>query len=405
MEIVLIVAIWTVMVKRGVEDIMHTARGGTPPRLAASKARRSSGAAGRYWSTLWDDTFDDMLSKHTARRARRQANPSTPRPRGAATQFFAGWLQDGRRAVGRKWEDGWTRADEKRREKATRPRPDQETVPGEVVPNAQDEDRPQDGDGPEPHVVPDEDGRTDLRFGDDPTDPTGTKQCPECHGTVLVDGEVCLSCRDRQEQRNQHWDDQEPERCPKCGTTMTTAPNIGDPMSYDGKGIYRCPSCDYKIRRSPETTDDFTQEGPTTMTATATEITGLDSAIKFCDDIEQICSSQVSYHDTQGQKATASATAYQSLVSYIDQGEAMIAAAGITGDTATQFATAKEQATAAAADMERAAAEQAAAQEKAASAAAAIAAAGKVLAGFKPGQEFYDSRPDAPDREFLTAGR
>jgi hypothetical protein len=394
MEIVIVVAIWTVMVKRGVEDIWHTARGGTPPRLAAAKARRSTGAAGRYWSTLWDDTFDDMLSKHTARRARRQANPSTPRPRGAATQFFAGWLQDGRRAAGRKWESGWTRADEKRREKATRPRPGQDTVPGEVVPNAQDEfmcrscgkrpavpstlwcssctpsqdgggDRPQDGDGPEPHVVPDEDGRTDLRFGDDPTDPTGTKRCPECHGTVLVDGEVCLSCRDRQEQRNQHRDDQddEPPSCPKCLTTMTTAPNIGDPISYDGKGIYRCPSCDYKIRRSP--TDDSTQEGPTTMTTTIPtgEVVGLSDTIKFCEGSAEAFRAQV--HATE---LTIAATA----------------AGGDTSQGAAKLATAMELCTAAAAAMDEAAAEY------------------KSHVGI---QEQYNANPGAGDRDFILAGQ
>lgn len=338
MEIVIIVAIWTVMVKRGVEDIWHTARGGTPPRLAAAKARRSSGAAGRYWSTLRDDTFDDMLSKHNARRARRQANPSTPRPRGAATQFFAGWLQDGRRAAGRKWESGWTRADEKRREKATRPRPGQETVPGEVVPNEQDgngrdgderQDRPQDETEdrprPEPTPVPDEDG---------------------------------TSGQDEDE-------DEEPPSCPKCLTTMTTAPNIGDPMSYDGKGIYRCPSCDYKIRRSPETTDDFTQEGTpmTTTIPTDTEVVSLNKAIEYSESTARVATE---------------------MISSIDFTQANLASGGVTGIALDEFSTAKENFGSIATAMERAASE------------------------FKAQlaiQEAYNANPGAGTKDFIMGGR
>lgn len=314
MEILIVVAIWTVVVKRGVEDILHTARGGTPPRLAAAKARRSSGAAGRYWSALWDDVWTDLHQRHVAKRA----NPD--RPRGAATVFWSNL-----------WRDGWVAAERRRQRRTARPRPGQETVPGVVVPNAQDGDGdgdgPQDGDGPEPHVVPDEDGRTDLRFGDDPTDPTGTKQCPECGGNVLVNGEVCLSCRDRQEQRNQHWDDQSvPDQ-----DISPTAPST-------------------------------TQEGPT-MTATTTEVVGLDSAIRFCED---------------------SARAYRAQIQATEQTLAALAAGDVTGPAAQTFTQAMEQTEQAAASMDAAAAE---------------------LLRHKQVQEAYLANQGAGTRDFILAGQ
>lgn len=375
MEILIIVAIWSVVVKRGVEDILHTVRGGTPHRYAAAKARRESGAAGRYWSTLWSDTFDDMLAKHTERRARRQASPSTPRPRGAASQFFAGLFQDAGRSARRSWRDGWTVLDERRREKATRPRPGQETVPGEVVPNAQDgeqpmyvkdgrrwgncdtcgkrmvllphqttcawctyqrsggesnpdamrltveeanrwtagpgpsrdedgdEDRPQDGDGdgdrpaPEPRLVQDGDGRTDLRFGEDEDDPTGVSSCPECDGTgINKDGGICESCRDRQEQRNQHYEDQTaPDSGPESGADEDISP-IAWPT---------------------------TQEGSTMTTTIPTgEVTSLSQTIRFCED---------------------SAQAYRAQAHAIEQTQATLTAEEVSGPAAGAFALAMEQ--------------------------------------------------------------
>jgi hypothetical protein len=144
---------------------------------------------------------------------------------------------------------------------------------------------------------------------------------------------------------------------------MTTAPNIGDPMSYDGKGIYRCPSCDYKIRRSPEPTDDFTQEGPTTMTATTTEVVGLDSAIRFCED---------------------SARAYRAQIQAIEQTQAALAAGDVTGPAAETFSQAMEQSNLAAASMDSAAAE---------------------LLRHKQVQEAYLANQGAGTRDFILAGQ
>lgn len=440
MEIVLIVLVWTVVVKRGVEDLLHAARGGTPHRYAAAKARGRSGAAGRYWDALRDDTFDGMLRRHNERVARRAAGSSSsvPRPRGAATQYFAGLFQDGRRAVRRSWEAGWVRADEKRRERSTRPRPGQDTVPGDVVPNAQDdepamyvkdgrdwgncdtcgqrmvllpyqstcawctylrfggdsnpdasrltadeakrwtrgpgpgqdEDGPQDGPGPDPRTTQDEDGRTDLKFGDDPTDPTGTKQCPECDGTGLVDGEICLSCRDRQEQRNQHHDEQEDGmrdawrvRYPNGQSAITEDGEFYKDRHGYGLTKVRGHDTDQGFRVTHEYPDATpTQEGPT-MTATTTEVVGLDSAIRFCED---------------------SARAYRAQIQAIEQTQAALAAGDVTGPAAETFSQAMEQSNAAAASMDAAAAE---------------------LISHKQVQEAYLANQGAGTRDFILAGQ
>jgi hypothetical protein len=289
-------------------DVGFGVRGKASPRLTQARARRTPGAASRYFSELWDDAWSDASKK---RAARRQGQASSSRPRGAATSFWANWLQDGRRAAGQSWERGWVRLDEKRREKATRPRPGQVTVPGTVVPNVQDEteDGPVFRPGPEPHVVPTEDGRTDLRFGDDPDDPTGVSSCPECGGTSITEDGICLSCRDRQEQRNQHWDEQdEPDSVPDY------VPDF-DP--------------------SPATP---TTEGPTTMTTTMPtgEVTSLSQTIRFCED---------------------SAQAYRAQVHAIEQTQATLAAEEVSGPAAAAFSSAMEQSHAAAASMEVAAGE------------------------------------------------
>lgn len=244
MEILIVVAIWTVIVKRGVEDIWHQARGNTPHRYAAAKARRSSGAAGRYWGALKDDTFDGMLRRHNNRVGRRAERRSArPRPRGAMGRFFGTATLHARRSFWQRWDEGWTRREEKVRAKTTRPRPGQQTVPGEVVPNqdetqdgpqdgAQDgpenemQDRPQDEAGPDPRTVPTPDGGTDLQDEDQPTDP----------GT---DGEPSVP-------------DQTPDSGPDNQTTTPLASTT-------------------------------TQEGTTTMTTTMPtgEVTGLEPAITF----------------------------------------------------------------------------------------------------------------------------
>lgn len=317
MEMLIIVAIWTVVVKRGVEDIWHTARGGTPPRLAAAKARRSSGAAGRYWQTLWDDVWTDMSRKHAEKRDRRDAAPSVPQPRGAATQFFAGLFQDGRRAAGRSWERGWVRLDEKRREKATRPRPGQQTVPGTVVPNrprdaAEDggQDRPQDDTGSDPRTVPTPDGGTDLQFGDEPIvqpDPS-QRDCRNCTDRHWHD-QYCLIVDD-DPWINQHHDEQSAPDSPDSGPDQDIAPPL----------------------------DPTTQEGPTTMTTTipSGEVTSLSQTIRFCED---------------------SAQAYRAQAHAIEQTQATLTAEEVSGPAAAAFATAMEQSFSAADAMTTAAEE------------------------------------------------
>jgi hypothetical protein len=50
-----------------------------------------------------------------------------------------------------------------------------------------------------PDLVCDDQG---PRYGNDPTDPTGTQSCPLCHGAVAVGGQVCPACLERQAVRN-----------------------------------------------------------------------------------------------------------------------------------------------------------------------------------------------------------
>src|SRR5437879_745739 len=79
-------------------DIGFGVRGQVSPRLAGARKRRPRGAASRYFSELWADAWTDASAKRAARRA----NPGSPsRARGAATSFWAGWLQDRRQAARR----------------------------------------------------------------------------------------------------------------------------------------------------------------------------------------------------------------------------------------------------------------------------------------------------------------
>lgn len=306
-EMLIVAAIWTVVVKRGVEDILHTARGNAPARYAAAKARRSSGAAGRYWGALWDDTFEDMLKRHNAKRERRESQP--PRPsakarwnRGLMVLRYARWDAHNR------FKSGWARLAQKRREKATRPRPGQQTVPGTVVPNRpqdEDQDRPQDEDRPEPSVVQDEDDSpTPVPQDEHPQfDEDGIRLCPSCGQRNTGFGRICPSCVDEQEDeadRLQHPPDSGPDNQTSFPLASTT-----------------------------------TQEG-TTMTATMHEVVGLDSAIRFCED---------------------SARAYRAQVQAIEHTQAAIVAGGVTGPAAAAFAAAMEQSNSAALSMETAATE------------------------------------------------
>ena len=99
------------------------------------------------------------------------------------------------------------------------------------------------------------------------------------------------------------------------------------------------------------------------MTATATEVVGLDSAIRFCED---------------------SARAYRAQVQAIEHTQAAIVAGGVSGPAAAAFAAAMEQSNAAALSME--------------------AAAGEFKA-HKQVQEAYNANTGAGTREFVLNGQ
>ena len=331
MELLLVVAVWSIIVKKaivdGAVDLAFAVRGKPSPRWGSKSRVRPDGAASRYFRELWRDSWEDASAKHSERRARRLA-PTAPttKPRGAATVFFANRWREATAGVRRSWDGAWVRADEKRRAKTTRPRPGQQTVPGTVVPNRDEQqddpqDRPQDEPRPDPQTTQDS---TDL------TDQDGVRLCPGCGRRLATVGRLCPSCLDQQE------DEADLRRYPPdAGPDQDIAPPL----------------------------DPTTQEGTTTMTATVTEVVGLDSAIRFCED---------------------SARAYRAQVQAIEHTQAAIVAGGVTGPAEAAFAAAMEQSNAAAASMEAAAAE---------------------FKAHKPVQEAYNSAPGAGTREFVTTGQ
>jgi hypothetical protein len=377
MEILIVVAIMTIVVKRGAEDLIHTARGGTPPRLAAAKARRKSGAAGRYWGALWDDVWTDAAAKRADRRAGRTSGPASSRPRGAATQFFAGLLQDGKRAAGRSWENGWTRLDERRREKATRARPGQQTVQGKVVPNAEGEPAGEDRLRDKLYrrvgwscIVC---GSTrDIRevcFGDKwPHISLGLKYCPQHLKEAFPKHGPQDGTGPQDEDRPQDGD----------GTVPTSVPDedgTGPEFWTDLQDEYPEQDQDEDEQDDPDSGPDSgpdqditppatpTTEGPTTMSNVTGEVTGLSDTIKFCEGSSEAFRAQI--HATELTVAAA-------------------AAGGVTGPGAAKLAHAMELCTAAAAAYDEAAAE---------------------FKAHTAVQEAYDANPGAGTREFVTAGR
>jgi hypothetical protein len=410
MEMLLLAMVLGWVVKNGVKDLVHTGASaicavqGKPAPSWGSKRRmsRPNGAATRYFSQLWNDSWEDALARHNARNARRDV--AGPADSGTATRsFLAGNFRGGLRFAHRKWHAAWIRLKIIRNlKKKDRPRPGQDTVPGEVVPNAQDEDRPQDGDRPKPESVPDEDGDEDEPMVQ--PDPS-QRDCRNCTPDRHWHDQYCLLVGDDPWIGTTGQDeDEEPPPCPKCGTTMTTAPNIGDPMSYDGTGIYRCPDCDYKIRRSPETTEATIQEGPTTMTATAVDGIGLDPQIRFCQESEQQYLANAQSNDNDLAISRQFAEAYKQQVTMTDaalgavpQGVAIKAVAAMTA--------AMDRAGAAAKDMEEISALYTQAMDKANAAAKDMATAASEFEAYKNLQEGYAAQPDAPDKEFLLAGQ
>lgn len=537
MEILIVVAILTIITKRGVEDIIHTVKGGTPPRRAASRERRASGAAGRYWGQLWDDTWEDLSQRHSERRAKRATAPApaVDAPRSPARIFVGNTWRDGTRGVRRSWDGAWERAEARRQDRATRPRPGQVTVPGTVVPNVEDgeEVRPEDGptsDLPSRPEDRDEDGRTvpekfapfvstgdgtDLTFGDDPTDPT---VCPKC-GTVLAadatfeDGDpytarVGLSCptcdyraariwnlteADKRlvhdseqpitipfhrlrpdpepapastgfEQYLQHRDDRTDcrncagrgvishcfdDRCLAADGPMdawlVTLPNgnavvTHDPSTYTAagyptqpvRGLPRPGGFNVTDYPTPEQRSDMTederqwsaydkfiaetdatsakyahlhQEGPSIMTATTTEVSGLDTALQFSDQAAQQYRAQAVSTEAVGARCTQNAQAYRQQAVATEAARAALAAGGVTGVAAARLSSAMENSIAAASDMEAATALLAQAQEKTDAAGADMEAVAGELKRHLGIQEQYDANPGAGTRDFITANR
>lgn len=356
-------------------DGFFAARGKESPRYARAKARswrpsKPNGAASRYWSQLWEDSWNGALERHN----RRRSGDRPDKPRGAARVFWSGVGQDARRAGRRYWDQGWTRLDEKRRSRSARVPDGTDVVPGEVVPEPVVPAEPE-------SVLRDQpDGGTDLQFGTDPTDPTGTRSCPGCGGAVVIDGEICGACQYRQQRRNEYRDSQQPVPapgpaegvCPRCGETALLDPNSSPPTGvcigcWSKANNYRWPK---RMPNEPnldpiyDTQDTTTQEGTPAMTAMpTTEVVGLDQAISYCE---------------------YTAKAHREAIVAIERTQAALNLGDVSGPAAGYLAQAMDANTTAADAMDAAAAE---------------------LSKQKSIQEQYDAVQGAGTREFITNGR
>lgn len=414
MEMLILAMVCAYVVKNGAVDVIHALKGQTSPRRQAARSRVPNGAATKFFSQLWHDSWDDALTRHNQRRAGQRPQPRPDKPRSAARVFWSGVGQDARRAARRRWDQGWVSLDEKRRERATRARPGQQTVPGQVVPDGDEpvteprlrswlwrragwkccvcgstqgvqevtfgrglktfhtglrycpkhlaEQGPGTGTGtgetapeapgpgdPEPVLRDQPGGGTDLQFGTDPTDPTGTRSCSGCGGALVVDGELCALCQYRQQQRNQYHDEQQSE--------------------YHDSDIAQ--AAEDLLRRLEDMNQDTpgqqanpTQEGTPTMTAMpTTEVVGLDQAISYCE---------------------YTAKAHREAIVAIERTQAALNLGDVSGPAAGYLAQAMEANTTAADAMDSAAAE---------------------LSKQKSIQEQYDAVQGAGTREFITNGR
>lgn len=332
-----------------VVDGAFAVRGKESPRLKNAKARswspkRPSGPAFRYFSQLWADSWEQRLTKHNAK----VAGGRPDKPRGAARVFWSGVGQDVRRAGLRKWDQGWTRLDEKRRSRSTRVPDGTDVVPGEVVPE------PPVPAEPEPVLRDQPDGGTEPQPGTTREDKDGPGACASCGGTVLTDGALCSVCtyRMQQERRYQDHDQQE----------QPVTPSL-DHLTPGAQAYNR-----WSERKNDEHTDRMQhpiQEGTPIMTATmpTTEVVGLDQAISYCE---------------------ASAVAHREQIVVIERTMAALDAGDVSGPAAGFLATAMDANATCQSAMESAAAE---------------------LKRQKTIQEAYDAVQGAGTREFVTGGR
>lgn len=349
MEMLLLAMVVGWVVKNGVKDLVHTGataicavQGKPAPSWGSTRRmKRPNGAASRYFRELWNDSWDDALKRHQARHARRDAaGPGDAG--GVARSLFAGHFRDGLRFMHRRWDATWVRLKILRNLKRRGTSPGEQTVPGKVVPE------PPVPAEPEPVLVDVPEGGTDLQFGTDRTDPTGTKSCPSCGGALVVDGEICGGCQYRQKLRDQYHEEQ-------------SEYHDGE-ISRGAEDLLR--RLEHMHRDTPGQQADPTQEGTPTMTAMpTTEVVGLDQAISYCE---------------------ASAVAHREQIVVIERTMAALDMGDVSGPAAGFLATAMEANSTCQSAMEAAAVE---------------------LEKQKAIQEQYDAVQGAGTREFITNGR
>lgn len=201
---------------RSLGDIIHAAKGTTPPRIERARLKAAARPAGskepgpfrQYASALWADAWTDAKTHHE--RTRREKLAGKRPTVGARARRLWRLLVDpvgGPRPEGPDVIDppagvveGWAAG--VRRQYPEPPSSREE--PPDPWRHAEPVAEPIDPTEPEPAPRRDADGR--LLFGDDATDPTGTRACPDCKGEAVKDGQPCSSCVARQQQRNEDDD-------------------------------------------------------------------------------------------------------------------------------------------------------------------------------------------------------
>jgi hypothetical protein len=352
-------------------DVAHAVRGKESPRYKQAKARswmpkKPSGAASRYWSQLWEDSWTRSLVRHNRRVERRNRRP----PATIHDYWIHGSLL-GRRVSGNfhnRIRRAFTRLENRYQSRTDRVPAEPQVVPGEVVPDAPVPAEP------EPVLVDQPDSRTDLQFGTDPTDPNGTQYCPSCGGELVVDGEICGACQYRQQQRTKHWESQD---TPSPSTTPDPTP----------------------------VPDDTPQEGTATMTATTTEVSGLSSILMFTVQGAEQFRANVTVAEGRAASCRQDAAAYKQMVTATELAVSAAQAGGVSGEAVVRMAQSMEKATTAAAAMEKAEAEFATAQEQAGAAAADLEASASAFRQHLGIQEQYNQNHGAGTREFITANQ
>lgn len=167
----------------------------TKARLAKVKARgnKSVSPARRYAQVLKDDAFEDLLDRHTRKREARKTKADNQDQdqdpgkasvaRGPARVYISNKAADARRDVRKWWNEKWEEAERNRHDQKLKARPNDDVIPGAVIPNVDSEPEPV-ADEFEPIDYP---PPTDRADGEIPI-PADAKGPCDCGGELVPTG-------------------------------------------------------------------------------------------------------------------------------------------------------------------------------------------------------------------------